>query len=108
VDSNTDLVYQFDGAAGRYYGQQYASTTFALAAGNTNPQGIADPPVPTGSLRTSIRRNPLPRQAEPERSLVAPSRVARPGEHDKAVLDYVFADAGLVAALQAQGRRSSR
>jgi sugar lactone lactonase YvrE len=29
-------------------GAQAASTSFALAAGNTNPQGIADPPVPLG------------------------------------------------------------
>src|SRR5262249_10769521 len=27
-----------------------ASASFALAAGNTNPQGIADPPTPTGDL----------------------------------------------------------
>src|SRR5262249_56658272 len=30
----------------RTSGSQSASTSFALAAGNTNPQGIADPPVP--------------------------------------------------------------
>ena len=32
--------------AGRTSGSQSPSTSFALAAGNTNPQGIADPPVP--------------------------------------------------------------
>ena len=47
VDSGTDRVYQFDNAAGRTSGSQSPSTSFALAAGNTNPQGIADPPVPT-------------------------------------------------------------
>ena len=46
VDSGTDRVYQFDTAAGRTSGSQSPSTSFALAAGNTNPQGIADPPVP--------------------------------------------------------------
>ena len=37
-------VYQFDNAASRTSGSQSPSTSFALAAGNTNPQGIADPP----------------------------------------------------------------
>lgn len=44
VDSGTDLVYQYAGAASRTSGSQTASATFALAAGNSNPQGIADPP----------------------------------------------------------------
>lgn len=47
VDSATDRVYQYDNAVGRTSGSQASSTSFALAAGNTNPQGIADPPVPT-------------------------------------------------------------
>src|SRR5262249_18312427 len=45
VDNGTDKVYQYTGAAGRTSGSQVASATFALAAGNTNPQDIADPPV---------------------------------------------------------------
>jgi hypothetical protein len=44
VDSGTLKVYQYVGAAGRTSGSQTASATFALAAGDTNPQGIADPP----------------------------------------------------------------
>jgi hypothetical protein len=48
VDNGTDKVYQYIGAAGRTSGKQSAGATFALAAGDTNPQGIADPP--TGSL----------------------------------------------------------
>jgi streptogramin lyase len=44
VDSGTDRIYQFDNAASRTSGSQSPSTSFALAAGNTNPQGIADPP----------------------------------------------------------------
>jgi hypothetical protein len=43
VDNGTDLVYDYAGAASRTSGSQNASATFALAAGNTNPQGIADP-----------------------------------------------------------------
>jgi hypothetical protein len=45
VDSGTDKVYQYVGAASRTSGSQNAAATFALAAGNTNPQGIADPPT---------------------------------------------------------------
>jgi hypothetical protein len=45
VDSGTDRVYQYTGAASRTSGSQSAAATFTLAAGNTNPQGIADPPI---------------------------------------------------------------
>jgi sugar lactone lactonase YvrE len=45
VDNGTDRVYQYDNAAGRTSGSQSPSTSFALAAGNTNPQDIADPPA---------------------------------------------------------------
>ena len=44
VDNGTDRVYQYDNAATLITGSQSPSTSFALAAGNTNPQGIADPP----------------------------------------------------------------
>jgi hypothetical protein len=47
VDNVTLKVYQYAAAAGRTSGSQTASATFALAPGNSNPQGIADPP-PTG------------------------------------------------------------
>ncbi len=43
VDSRSDAVYQYDSAAARTSGQQSANLTFALAAANRNPQGIADP-----------------------------------------------------------------
>jgi hypothetical protein len=55
VDSATDRVYRFDGAAGRTSGAQSPSASFALAAGNTNPQGIADPPVPGAGLARAPR-----------------------------------------------------
>jgi hypothetical protein len=45
VDNGTDKVYQYIGAASRTSGSQSAGATFALASGNTNPQGIADPPT---------------------------------------------------------------
>jgi hypothetical protein len=44
VDAGSDRVYQFTAAVGRTSGSQSAAASFALAAGNTNPQGIADPP----------------------------------------------------------------
>ena len=52
VDSSTDKVYQYTNGRSRTSGSQVAAATFALAAGNTNPQGIADPPAP-GSLLTT-------------------------------------------------------
>jgi DNA-binding beta-propeller fold protein YncE len=54
VDNGTDKVYQYTGAASRTSGSQNASATFTLAPGNTNPQGIADPPTAaTGSVLSS-------------------------------------------------------
>jgi hypothetical protein len=38
VDNGADAVYEYDRVTGAFAG------SFALAAGNTNPQGIADPP----------------------------------------------------------------
>jgi hypothetical protein len=62
VDSGTDRVYQYDNAAARTSGSQAASTSFALAAGNTNPQDIADPPVAGTALSTPTRaRGHIPR-----------------------------------------------
>ncbi len=54
VDKNTDRVYQYNGAVNRTAGSQAAATSFALAIGNTNPQGIADPP-----LRVAKRAMPV-------------------------------------------------
>ena len=51
VDYATDRVYQFDAVASRTSGSITAASSFSLTAGNTNPQGIADPPV-TSSLAT--------------------------------------------------------
>lgn len=66
VDAGTDRVYRYANAAFRNSGSQRAADSFALAAGNTNPQGIADPPLST---------DPLPAElAEP----------TQPGRRDKA------------------------
>jgi hypothetical protein len=45
VDNGTDRVYEYTNARGRNSGSQSAANSFALGAGNSNPQGIADPPV---------------------------------------------------------------
>jgi hypothetical protein len=55
VDSSSDRIYEFTAAASRTSGSASPSTSFALAPGNTNPQGLADPPVPLSSGLT----NPL-------------------------------------------------
>jgi hypothetical protein len=44
VDSATKKVYQYTAAAGLTSGSQSAAAIFSLAAGNSNPQDIADPP----------------------------------------------------------------
>jgi outer membrane protein assembly factor BamB len=62
VDNGTEKVYQYTGAASRTSGSQSAAATFALAPGDTNPQGIADPP-PAGLLLTPAA--PPPAIAEP-------------------------------------------
>jgi hypothetical protein len=45
VDIASDRVHQYDNAAARTSGSQAASASFLLAAGNSNPQDIADPPA---------------------------------------------------------------
>jgi hypothetical protein len=59
VDSGTRKVYQYTAAAGRTSGSQNAAATFTLAADETNPQDIADPPPPG----TRILPAPLPDHA---------------------------------------------
>ncbi len=44
VDNGTDKIYQYANSRSRTSGSQVASATYVLAIGNTNPQGIADPP----------------------------------------------------------------
>jgi streptogramin lyase len=59
VDNGTDKVYQYVGAASLLSGSQNAAATFALAPGDTNPQGIADPP-PADLLLTLTPWSALP------------------------------------------------
>jgi hypothetical protein len=55
VDSGTDKVYQYNAGTTRISGSQSAALTFALASGNGNAQGIADPPAPASSVLMSNR-----------------------------------------------------
>ena len=61
VDSATDGVYQYDNATGLTLGSKSPDASWALAAGNTNPQGIADPPAPTSMQadRTATSASPM-------------------------------------------------
>jgi hypothetical protein len=65
VDNGTDRVYPYDNAVNRTAGSQAASTSFALAAGNTNPQGIADPPVPLDLALPESESPPEPLLGDP-------------------------------------------
>src|SRR5262245_10598433 len=73
VDNGTDNVYQYVGAASRTSGSQNAGATFALAAGNTNPQGIADPPTADMLLTPATERSP-----SNGRGMTAPSSTSVP------------------------------
>jgi hypothetical protein len=74
VDNGTDKVYQYIAAAGRTSGSQNAGATFALAPGNTNPQGIADPP--TADMLLTPAASPLV-QNLPSTAAVTPSLAMR-------------------------------
>ena len=52
VDKNTHQIDQYNNAVGQISGSLTASISYALATDNTNPQGIADPPPPSGSAAT--------------------------------------------------------
>jgi uncharacterized delta-60 repeat protein len=83
VDNNDDRVYQYTAAASRTSGSQSPAVSFALAAGNTNPQGIADPPTQIGDTRRVLRQGRARLDAasvqqlfaEPERTWTRRSRI---------------------------------
>jgi uncharacterized repeat protein (TIGR01451 family) len=56
VDRKSKSVYQFDHATGLVSGTKASDAVFALAAGNTDPQGIADP-------RPQLLANEAPRES---------------------------------------------
>jgi sugar lactone lactonase YvrE len=79
VDKGTDKVYQYVGAASRTSGSQNAAATFALAPGDTNPQGIADPPAPG----TRIMPAPLPDHAAADAWVAATTPSGMPPALDR-------------------------
>jgi hypothetical protein len=82
VDAGTDKIYQYDNAASRLSDQQNADSSWALAAANTDPQGIADP------------------AARVERSLGAPIESVRSPRQDRFVPSDANRD-GEISALDA-------
>lgn len=69
IDSTDDAIYEYSGAASRTSGSQAAGAVFNLAAGNTNPQGIADPPPAFGpAVDLPIGQTPLPKTMIPAAS----------------------------------------
>ena len=65
VDSGTDKVYQYAGARDSTSASQSGVVAFALAAGNTNPQGIADPPLVVGQPSEQPTLTPSPAHVAP-------------------------------------------
>ncbi|MCL4202701.1 MAG: FG-GAP repeat protein, partial [Pirellulaceae bacterium] len=84
VDGQQAVVYEYADAKGITSGSQSASHAFALAAGNSSPQGIADPDV-------SLRRN---RSEEPADAFLAT-------DSNLGVTTATTSDAGLVQWLVA-------
>jgi Putative Ig domain len=56
IDAGDDDIYQYSGAASRVSGSQSADAVYGLAADNTKPKGIADPP-PGDVLSSSVGRS---------------------------------------------------
>jgi len=54
VDNGTDRVYEYTESRSRNSGSQSTLISFALAAGNSNPQGIADPPANSIHATTTV------------------------------------------------------
>ena len=54
VDNGTDRVYEYTNSRSRNSGSQSTLISFALAVGNTNPQGIADPPANSINASTAV------------------------------------------------------
>ena len=71
VDNGTDRVYQYNTAAGLTSGSKSADSDWALATGNTNPQGIADPPPPSSGLNAAPA-SPVSHSAFSSRFMQAP------------------------------------
>ena len=114
VDNKTDRVYQYDNAVGLTSGSLAASTSFALAADNTNPQGIADPPPPSSGAAKAVTQDAALLAVLGEMDWLTPAQVST-GDAGLAALgiralrtaDRPSADVGGVCLTSAPpGRRS--
>jgi len=94
VDSGKDQVFQYNGAAGNTSGSQAYGELFNLAAGNTNPQGIADPPP---ALSSAIAMWPAPTGLPDQQLAAALATVEQPVSSD-------LVTAGFEPALPAAGQ----
>jgi hypothetical protein len=103
VDNGTDKVYQYIGAASRTSGSQNAGATFALATGNTNPQGIADPPTADMLLTPAVVSSGGNSQGRTARSSTS---VPSSGSPMPAV-DQLFANFTLVLNEMKNGNQSA-
>jgi hypothetical protein len=107
VDNGTDKIYQYTGAASRTSGSQNAAATYALAPGNTNPQGVADPPDSTGAPAPASSTQPVARLS-PSLSLLTGSDELylpdQPPDVDDGLSDG-FAGAGAAEQALAAGTR---
>jgi hypothetical protein len=74
VDSGTDRVYQYANGRAKTSGSLSAATNFRLAAGNSNPQGIADPPL-ARTERAAAGMSAVPPALLPSDLLLGASRV---------------------------------
>jgi sugar lactone lactonase YvrE len=89
VDSGTLKVYDYTTATSRTSGSQNGAATFALAAGDTNPQGIADPPPADTLLAPAAAPGQTPVGVFTAVPSVAPSAVS--GVSSLASRDELFA-----------------
>ena len=85
VDSGTDKVYLYTGATTRTSGSQLTAVTFILSAGNTNPQGIADPP-PTELVDAVLTEGMSDDDLVMD---VVPATLPSDGDHDAALFSIM-------------------
>jgi sugar lactone lactonase YvrE len=105
VDNGTLKVYQYTAAASRTSGSQNAAATFAVAGGDTNPQGIADPPpadmlVARTPAPSATRMSPIPALSLPPATLAAPLAAGEIGEFFRGspeLVSYLFGNTPSVA-----------
>jgi hypothetical protein len=93
VDSGTKKVYQYTAVANKTSGSQNAASIFALAAGNTNPQDIADPPTADMLLTPAAVSSTSNSQGmTAPSSMSAPSNVVPSSGSPVSAADQLFAN----------------